>query len=81
MSSLRPSGQRHDGPPRFIKMLKNSCNNIFMVQADGAPMSGGSDDYRTTLQAVAMADIVDKANITPYIFISGGTNSKTKKTR
>ena len=57
--------------------MKNSCKNIFMVQADGAPMSGGSDDYRTTLQAVATADIVDKGNITPYIIMSGGTNSKT----
>ena len=62
-----------------LKNMKTSYNNVFIVQADGAPMSGGEDDYRTTLQAVAMADIVDKANITPYIFISGGTNSKTKK--
>ena len=64
---------------KCLKEMKASCNNLFMVQADGAPMSGGKDDYRTTLQAVAMADIIDKADITPYIFISGGTNSKTKK--
>ena len=62
-----------------LNKMKSSWNNLFMVQADGAPMSGGKNDYRTTLQAVAMADIVDKANITPYIFISGGTNSKTKE--
>ena len=60
-----------------LKIMKNSCNNIFIIQADGAPMSGGSDDYRTTLQAVATADIIEKAKITPYIMISGGTNSKT----
>ena len=60
-----------------LKSMKEKCNNIFMIQADGAPMSGGSDDYRTTLQAVAMADIVEKSEITPYIIMSGGTNSKT----
>ena len=64
---------------KCLKKMKVSCNNLFIVQADGAPMSGGEDDFRTTLQAVAMADIIDKANITPYIFISGGTNSKTKE--
>ena len=64
---------------KCLKTIKASCDNLFIVQADGAPMSGGEDDYRTTLQAVSMADIVDKAEITPYIFISGGTNSKTKK--
>jgi len=60
-----------------LNSMKNVCSNIFMVQADGAPMSGGSDDYRTTLQTVATADIVLKANITPYVIMSGGTNSKT----
>ena len=62
---------------KCLKLMKDSCDNLFIVQADGAPMSGGEDDYRTTLQAVAMADIIDKTGITPYIFISGGTNSKT----
>ena len=64
---------------KCLNNMKNSYDNIIIVQADGAPMSGGKDDYRTTLQAVSMADIIEKAGITPYIFISGGTNSKTKK--
>ena len=62
-----------------LKKMKEEWQDIFIVQADGAPMSGGDDDFRTTLQSVAMADIVDKAKITPYILISGGTNSKTKE--
>lgn len=68
------------GNEKFIqrlKTLKETCKNLFIIQADGAPMSGTEDDYRTTLQAVATADLVNKANITPYIFLSGGTNSKT----
>ena len=60
-----------------LKKMKSKCNNLFMVQTDGNPISGGNDDYNTTLQAVAAADIIEKANITPYIIMSGGTNSKT----
>ena len=50
-----------------------------IVQADGVPMSGGSDDYKTTLQAVAMAEIIQNANLPVYITLSGGTNSKTSE--
>lgn len=48
-----------------------------IIQADGAPMSGGMDDYNTTLQAVAIADIVQKSGLPVKILLSGGTNSKT----
>lgn len=48
-----------------------------IVQADGVPMSGGSDDYKTTLQAVAMAEVIQNADLPVYIMLSGGTNSKT----
>lgn len=48
-----------------------------IVQADGFPMSGGKDDYKTTLQAVATAEIVQNAKMPVYIMLSGGTNSKT----
>ena len=48
-----------------------------IVQADGFPMSGGKDDYKTTLQTVATAEIVQNAKMPVYIMLSGGTNSKT----
>ena len=48
-----------------------------IIQADGAPMSGGTDDFSTTLQAVAIADIIRKSKIPVMILASGGTNSKT----
>ncbi|MDP8228333.1 MAG: LdpA C-terminal domain-containing domain, partial [Candidatus Electryoneaceae bacterium] len=48
-----------------------------IIQADGAPMSGGSDNFNTTLQAVAIADIIRKSKIAVMILASGGTNSKT----
>lgn len=31
-----------------------------IIQADGYPMSGGEDDFNTTLQAVACADVINK---------------------
>ena len=48
-----------------------------IIQADGIPMSGGNDDYKTTLQAVAMAEVIQNAEFPVYIMLSGGTNSKT----
>lgn len=48
-----------------------------IIQADGVPMSGGCDDYKTTLQAVAMAEVIQNAKLPVYIMLSGGTNSKT----
>lgn len=48
-----------------------------IIQADGAPMSGGKDDYRTTLQAVATAGLLQKENLPVFTLLSGGTNSKT----
>lgn len=48
-----------------------------IIQADGSPMSGGEDDFRATLQAVAMAEILDNAKLPVYSVLSGGTNTKT----
>ena len=62
---------------RINKMI--SCRKPYttIIQADGVPMSGGSDDFKTTLQAVAMAEIIQNAKLPVYIMLSGGTNSKT----
>ena len=40
-------------------------------------MSGSGDSYNVTLQAVATADLVQKAKLPVWILLSGGTNSKT----
>ncbi len=61
----------------LLNYLFQSYPNI-MIQADGKPMSGSVNDYNTTLQAVAFADLLRKSKITCPIFVSGGTNSKTK---
>ena len=62
---------------RIKDMIKNRAPYTTIIQADGVPMSGGADDYKTTLQAVAMAEIIQNANLPVYIVLSGGTNSKT----
>jgi Fe-S-cluster-containing hydrogenase component 2 len=43
-----------------IQEAKKISGNRLMIQADGYPMSGGEDDYNTTLQAVSCADVVNK---------------------
>ncbi|MDD1667397.1 MAG: 4Fe-4S binding protein [Methanomicrobiales archaeon] len=61
-----------------IRRLHGITGDRLMIQADGAPMSGGEDDYNTTLQAIATADIVAKTGIPVKILASGGTNSRTR---
>lgn len=64
---------------RIKKMISDRVDFTTIVQADGFPMSGGKDDYKTTLQAVATAEIVQNAKLPVYIMLSGGTNSKTSE--
>ena len=43
-----------------ITEAKYVSKDKLIVQADGYPMSGGADDYNTTLQAIATADVINK---------------------
>jgi ferredoxin len=76
-----------------IKKAKAISGDRLIIQADGYPMSGGEDDFNTTLQAIATTDIINKRfNKKPdkktgkmvykskneiNILVSGGTNSLT----
>lgn len=67
-----------------IKMAKDVASDRLIIQADGIPMSGGTDTFNTTLQAIAIADIINKNLIQKFrnfrrlpVLISGGTNSLT----
>jgi len=78
-----------------IEKAKEIAKERLIIQSDGYPMSGGEDDYNTTLQAIATADILNKKfNMTlrkrtnSLIYkknnevnqlLSGGTNSLTAK--
>lgn len=62
---------------RIEKMIEGRKPYSTIIQADGFPMSGGDDDYKSTLQAVATAEIVQNAKLPVYLMLSGGTNSKT----
>ena len=64
---------------RIKEMISYRAPYTTIIQADGIPMSGCDDNYKTTLQAVAMAEIIQNANLPVYIVVSGGTNSKTAK--
>ncbi|MFI3301401.1 MAG: LdpA C-terminal domain-containing domain [Candidatus Gastranaerophilales bacterium] len=62
---------------RVNQMLLKRKPHTTIIQADGAPMSGGEDDFKTTLQAIATAEIFQNENLPIYLLLSGGTNSKT----
>lgn len=62
---------------RLKNMLEIREPYTTIIQADGYPMSGSKDDYKTTLQTVATAEIVQDAKLPVYLMLSGGTNSKT----
>ena len=67
-----------EGLVRRIKdMIQNREPYTTIIQADGFPMSGGDDNYKSTLQAVATAEIVQNEKLPVYIMLSGGTNGKT----
>jgi Fe-S-cluster-containing hydrogenase component 2 len=60
-----------------IRRMYEITGERMIVQADGVPMSGEGDDFNTTLQAVACADVVLKSKVPVIVLLSGGTNSKT----
>lgn len=67
-----------------IRAARKIAGDRTIIQADGVPMSGGADDFNTTLQAIAIADVIqknikakDKAFQDMPILLSGGTNGKT----
>lgn len=76
-----------------VRKAKELAGDRLIIQSDGYPMSGGEDDYNTTLQAIATADVlnkkfnmtIDKKNkVLKYKtknkvnqLLSGGTNSLT----
>jgi 4-hydroxy 2-oxovalerate aldolase len=78
-----------------IEKAKEIAKERLIIQSDGYPMSGGEDDFNTTLQAIATADILNKrfnmilrkrTNTLIYKkitevnqLLSGGTNSLTAK--
>ena len=62
---------------RVKTMIQNRKPYSVIIQADGFPMSGGDDDYKSTLQAVATAEIIQNEKLPVYLMLSGGTNGKT----
>ncbi len=62
---------------RLSKMLSVRKPYTTIIQADGFPMSGGDDTYKSTLQAIATAEIVYNSKLSAYLMLSGGTNTKT----
>lgn len=62
---------------RTKKMLSIRKPYTTIIQTDGSPISGGINDYQSTLQSVALSDIILKEKLPAYVIASGGTNEKT----
>ncbi len=62
---------------RIQKMIEGREPYSTIIQADGFPLSGGDDNYKSTLQTVATAEIVQNSKLPVYLMLSGGTNSKS----
>lgn len=62
---------------RVERMLKCRKPYTTVIQADGIAMSGNNDEFGTTLQAVATAQLFQNSKLPLYIMMSGGTNTKS----
>lgn len=62
---------------RVSRMIKHRKPYTTIIQADGIAMSGNDDGLGTTLQAIATAQLFQKAQLPAYIMMSGGTNTKS----
>ncbi|MDD3236613.1 MAG: DUF561 domain-containing protein [Candidatus Gastranaerophilales bacterium] len=60
----------------LLKDLITLYDKKLIIQADGLSMNGGKDTTASTLQAVAIAQLLQELDA--YIIISGGTNDKSK---
>jgi len=62
---------------RVGRMVEKRSPYSTIIQADGIAMSGNDDEYGTTLQAVATAQLFQNSKLPVYIMMSGGTNTKS----
>ncbi|MBQ7449786.1 4Fe-4S binding protein [bacterium] len=62
---------------RVKRMLSVRKPYTTIIQADGIAMSGSVNDYRSTLQSIAITEFFASKNLSAYIMSSGGTNAKS----
>jgi len=62
---------------RVERMIAFRAPYSTIIQADGIAMSGNDDEFGTTLQAVATAQLFQNSKLPVYIMMSGGTNTKS----
>ena len=62
---------------RVSRLISHREQYTTIIQADGVAMSGNNDEYGTTLQAVATAQLFQNSKLPVYIMMSGGTNTKS----
>lgn len=58
-------------------ICENRAENSTIIQTDGKPISGGENDYASTLQSVAIAQTIKDFSLPVFVIMAGGTNEKT----
>jgi Pyruvate/2-oxoacid:ferredoxin oxidoreductase delta subunit len=61
----------------FSQFVSGKSPYTTIIQADGLPMGGNNNSPGTTLQALAIGQIVERAKLPTYLLLSGGTNGTT----
>ncbi len=64
---------------RVQRLISKREEYTTIIQADGIAMSGNNDEWGTTLQAVATAQLFQNSKLPIYIMMSGGTNTQSTK--
>ncbi len=67
------------GDAKIIRLLKkfNESMPDLIIQCDGKPMSGNSNDLKSNLQSVAFAELIRSSGLSNFLILSGGTNAKS----
>ena len=67
-----------------IKCAYEIAGDRLILQADGTPISGGDNNFNTTLQSISIADVINKELKNKHrqfknlpVVLSGGTNALT----
>ncbi len=69
------------GDEKIISLLKQMTaeREDTIIQADGNPMSGSVNDFKSNIQTVSFAELIRNSGINSTLILSGGTNKKTSE--
>ncbi|MDD3150617.1 MAG: LdpA C-terminal domain-containing domain [Candidatus Gastranaerophilales bacterium] len=79
MMSINVSSKNFMLLSKIDDLLKITKNRKVMIQADGKSINTGDTSAKSTLQTIALSQLLSEKKLPAYIICSGGTNAKTPK--